>query len=197
MAYNTNSDPYVDSATGVLKNKLGIKDAAELSEAEANLTAVAIAALGEHPITGDFDLLHLKHIHKGLFSDLYTWAGKLRTVEMAKGKTRFASVEFLNQSAQKLFSELHNEKLLSGLSDKAYADRLAHYYSEVNILHPFRDGNGRTQRAFFTLLAAKSNRHIAWDHMDPHENLAASIEAYNGNESRLAKLLATLLMPMS
>jgi len=81
------------------------------------------------------------------------------------------------------------------LANKDYVSRLAHYYSEVNILHPFREGNGRTQRAFFTLLAAKSGRYIAWELMDPAQNLAASIEAYQGNENDLIKLLAVLVKP--
>lgn len=195
MVYDTDTDSYLDPATGVLRNSLGINDADELANAEADLTAVAIATLTEDPVLGNFDLAHLQTIHKRLFSAIYPWAGELRRSEMSKGTTRFASVDSLSQAANQVFNNLHDEKLLSGLTDDNYIGRLAHYYSEVNILHPFREGNGRTQRAFFTLLVAQSGRHIAWELMDPAQNLAASIEAYKGNESGLVRLLGTLVKP--
>ena len=193
MVYDTDTDPYVDPATGVLRNSLGISDTDELAEAEADLTTVAIATLTEKPVRGNFDLAHLQAIHKRLFGAIYLWAGELRRTEMSKDSTRFASVDSLNRAANQLFDSLHKEKLLNGLTDEDYVRRLAHYYSEVNILHPFREGNGRTQRAFFSLLAAKSGRRIAWDLMDASKNLAASIKAYNGDESDLVKLLTTLI----
>ena len=193
MVYDADTDPYVDPATGVLRNSLGISDTDELAEAEADLTTVAIATLTEKPVRGNFDLAHLQAIHKRLFGAIYPWAGELRRTEMSKDSTRFASVDSLNQAANQLFDSLHKEKLLNGLTDEDYVRRLAHYYSEVNILHPFREGNGRTQRAFFSLLAAKSGRRIAWDLMDASKNLAASIKAYNGDESDLVKLLTTLI----
>ena len=157
------------------------------------MTAVAIATLTEKPVRGNFDLAHLQAIHKRLFGAIYPWAGELRRTEMSKDSTRFASVDSLNQAANQLFDSLHKEKLLNGLTDEDYVRRLAHYYSEVNILHPFREGNGRTQRAFFSLLAAESGHRIAWDLMDASKNLAASIKAYNGDESDLVKLLTTLI----
>ena len=193
MVYDTDTDPYVDPATGVLRNSLGISDTDELAEAEADLTTVAIATLTEKPVRGNFDLAHLQAIHKRLFGAIYPWAGELRRTEMSKDSTRFASMDSLNRAANQLFDSLHKEKLLNGLTDEDYVRRLAHYYSEVNILHPFREGNGRTQRAFFSLLAAKSGRRIAWDLMDASKNLAASIKAYNGDESDLVKLLTTLI----
>ena len=193
MVYDTDTDPYVDPATGVLRNSLGISDTDELAKAEADLTAVAIATLTEKPVRGNFDLAHLQAIHKRLFGAIYPWAGELRRTEMSKDSTRFASVDSLNQAANQLFDSLHKEKLLNGLTDEDYVRRLAHYYSEVNILHPFREGNGRTQRAFFSLLAAESGHRIAWDLMDASKNLAASIKAYNGDESDLVKLLTTLI----
>jgi cell filamentation protein len=195
MAYDTDVDPYLDPATGILRNSLGITDADDLAKAEASLTAVAIASLAEEPIPGNFDLAHLQAVNKALFDPIYPWAGEIRRVEMTKGTTRFASVKFLSQAATRVFDNLRAENMLNDLDSKTYINRLAHYYSEINILHLFREGNGRTQRAFFTLLAAKSGRHIAWEHMDSAKNLAASIKAYNGDESDLVKLLKVLVQP--
>lgn len=196
MPYELEVDPYVNPDTGVLQNLLGIDNSRDLENAEADITAAAIALLAERPVPGNFGLTHLQAIHGELFSSIYTWAGDLRTVEVTKGTTKFASAEFLEQAAKQVCNNLHTENVLKDLPDKIYAERLAHYYSEINILHPFRDGNGRTERAFFTLLAAESGRRIAWEFMEPKENLAASIAAYNGDESKLARMFQTLVQPI-
>jgi cell filamentation protein len=192
MAYQLKKDPYIDPETGILRNLFGVKDLKTLDQIEAEITVAVIATLNEHPISGNFDLEHLQAIHKRLFASIYDWAGKLRTVEMAKDKTRFAPIEYLPQAAEYIFSELKSEKYLDELDDSKYVERFAHYYSEVNILHPFREGNGRTERVFFSLLAQRSDRHIAWDLLDPGEAIKACILAYNGDESQLVKLLASL-----
>ncbi|HUC96629.1 MAG TPA: Fic family protein [Candidatus Saccharimonadales bacterium] len=193
MAYQLDKDPYINPETGVLRNLFGAKDLETLSQIEAEITVAVIATLDEHPIPGDFDLEHLKAIHKRLFASIYDWAGKLRTVEMAKDNTRFAPIEYLQEAAATLFNALKSEKYLDDMQDAKYIKRFAHYYSEVNILHPFREGNGRAERTFFSLLAQRSGRHIAWDLFDPDEAIRASIEAYNGDESQLVKLLTPLI----
>jgi cell filamentation protein len=192
MAYQLDKDPYINPETGVLRNLFGAKDLKTLDQIEAEITVAVIATLSEHPIPGNFDLEHLQAIHKRLFVSIYDWAGKLRTVEMAKDKTRFAPIEYLVQAADTLFDELKSEKYLDNLDDKKYVARFAHYYSEVNILHPFREGNGRAERVFFSLLAGRSGRHVAWDYLDPGQAIQASIEAYNGDEGQLVKLLTPL-----
>jgi len=138
MVYDTDTDPYVDPATGVLRNSLGISDTDELAKAEADLTAVAIATLTEKPVRGNFDLAHLQAIHKRLFGAIYPWAGELRRTEMSKDSTRFASVDSLNQAANQLFDNLHNEGLLNGLASEDYVRRLAHYYCLQHQLRPKR-----------------------------------------------------------
>jgi cell filamentation protein len=194
MAYQLDKDPYINPETGVLRNLFGAKDLETLSQIEAEITVAVIATLNEHPIPGNFDLEHLQAIHKRLFASIYDWAGKLRTVEMAKDKTRFAPIEYLVQAADTVFSGLKKEEYLDNLDDEKYVARFAHYYSEVNILHPFREGNGRTERVFFSLLAQRSQRHVAWDLLDPGKAIQACIAAYNGDESQLVKLLAPLLL---
>ena len=192
MAYQLKKDPYIDPETGILRNLFGAADMKILDQIEAEITVAVIATLNEHPILGSFDLEHLQAIHKRLFDNIYDWAGKLRTVEMAKDNTRFAPIEYLMQAAKNLFNELRSEKYLDNLDDKKYVTRFAHYYSEVNILHPFREGNGRTERVFFSLIAQRSGRHVSWDLLDPDEAIQASIAAYNGDEGQLVKLLTPL-----
>jgi cell filamentation protein len=193
MAYQLDKDPYIDPKTGTLRNLFGAKDLKTLEQIEAEITVAVIATLNDHPIPGSFDLEHLQAIHKRLFDSIYDWAGKLRTVEMAKDKTRFAPIEYLTQAADSLFSGLKSEKYLDNLDDKTYVARFAHYYSEVNILHPFREGNGRAERVFFSLLAQRSGRYVAWELLDPEKAITACIVAYNGDEGQLEKLLAPLL----
>ena len=74
-----------------------------------------------------------------------------------------------------------------------YIRKLAHYYSEINILHPFREGNGRTQRVFFSQLAMLAGYRFAWERLDRDENLCTCIAAYEGNETPLAEMLDALL----
>lgn len=194
MPYSPDNDPYLDPDTGILRNTLEITTQPELDEAEADISTAVLAGLIDNPIPGNFDLAHLQAIHKALFGSLYPWAGQLRTVELAKDDTRFANPEFLAKAADSLFSELHDENLLRDLPEEEYIKLLAHYFSEVNILHPFREGNGRTQRAFFTLLAAESDHRIKWEEMDADENLQASIAAYQGDESGLVAMFKKLVV---
>jgi cell filamentation protein len=168
MTYPTgpDADPYLDPANGVLRNRFGITDAEQLERVEADTAALELLRLRERPVPGRFDLQHLQAIHRRLFGSIYPWAGELRRVEMAKEETRFANADFIAAAADGLFKELHRERLLCGLPDRQYAGRLAYYFSEVNVLHPFREGNGRRQRAFFALLAQEDGRRLAWERLD-------------------------------
>lgn len=194
MPYDSDKDPYLDPDTGILMNSLGIVNEADLEDAETTISVATIASLEEHPVLGEFDLTHLQAIHAEIFGDIYPWAGQIRTINISKGDTHFANSDFIEPAAANLFGELKNENWLKDLADGEYAERLAHYYSEVNVLHPFREGNGRAQRGFFTLLAVRSRRHIAWDELDADANIAASVKAYrNNDETDLAALLAPLI----
>ncbi|EDK72806.1 filamentation induced by cAMP protein Fic [candidate division TM7 genomosp. GTL1] len=193
MPYSSVPDPYVDTETGLLKNLLGITSEKKLEDAEADITTAIIASLPDQPALGDFDLDHLKNIHWELFNAIYSWAGEIRTVEMAKGNTRFANSDAIEQAATQLFDELHTEYLLKGLPREQYVNRLAHYYSEINILHTFREGNGRTERVFFSQLVAEAGYRLAWELMNAGENLRACVAAYEGDESILARMLDDLI----
>jgi cell filamentation protein len=113
------ADPYIDRASGVLRNHYGITDAHQLERVEADTAALELMRLLERPVPGDFDLAHLQAIHHRLFGRLYPWAGELRRVEMAKEETRFANADFIAAAADGLFRELHCERLLRGLPDPA------------------------------------------------------------------------------
>jgi cell filamentation protein len=189
----TERDPYVYPGTSVLKNKLAIQDAESLKKAEiAIVTAQYLKVFPE----GQFDYTHLKTIHHHLFEPLYSWAGEERTGNIAKGHSFFALAHYIEPTLAKLFNNLKKEDWLRGLSQTDLGERLAYYFGEVNSVHPFREGNGRTNRAFFSLLAQQSGYRLDWEKVERPEYLEASIQSFNGNEKPLENMFKNLLLPI-
>lgn len=154
----TQSDPYTDPATGVLFNLLNLADPAALAEAEREISFLRENHVRRAPLPGEFDFKHLSAYHRHLFGDIYEWAGTTRRVNIAKVGAFFASWLHVEPALRELFANLRKEHLLVGLDRSAFLTRFTHYFIEVNVAHPFREGNGRTQRAFFRHLAA----HAGW-----------------------------------
>lgn len=189
-------DPYVYAGTDVLRNMRDIRNGAELSRIEANLSFLRSARLAGQPIPGDYDLPHLQAFHRYLFEGLYEWAGELRTVVLARTDL-FCLPAHIESYAQEIFGNLSRERQLVGLKRAAFIDRLAHYLGDVNALHPFRDGNGRAQRAFFAQLASDAGYRLDWELADPQRNTDASIAAMHGDEAPLRNLLAEIVAPVA
>lgn len=116
---------FYEYPNGVLRNKLNIRDAEQLKQVEAALTALRILELHAHPLPGRFDLAHLKGIHAFVFQDVYTWAGELRQVDIIKDASRFAHFAFLEDQANKLVANLSQENYLRGLNLEQFAARAA------------------------------------------------------------------------
>jgi cell filamentation protein len=188
MSPSSSRDRYLDPDTGVLRNRFAIRDQEELDSTEAALVAVRCYELLVEPLDGAYDLAHLQAIHRYLFGDLYEWAGQLRTVDIFKGHA-FAHHGCLESAARPIFAALGSERYLVGLAAGAFSARVAHYLAEINALHPFRDGNGRSQRMFFSQLAADGGYYIAWEGMTQAQMVAASIQAFEGTSEHLAKLI--------
>lgn len=154
---------YCYPGTDVLKNKMDYQDNDLLKSLETIMTGVRIAELQAKPITGNFDLKHLQEIHKYIFQDVYPFAGKLREENIAKGSFQFAHASFLKDQATELFKQLKDENTLKGLKIDEFSNRAAHYMAEINVLHPFREGNGRTQREFIRCLALSNGYSLEWE----------------------------------
>lgn len=183
-------DHYLDPETGVLKNKLGIKDEDELKKAEASLVAWRSFQLSESPIQGRFDLEHLKAIHKHLFGDIYEWAGEIRDIDLAKDDSYFANHRHIVSAVRPIFKKLAEENYLNGLDTAGFSERAAYYLGEINALHPFRDGNGRVQREFINHLAYRNGYFIEWTNVSQEEMLQASIESFRkGDNTKFATLI--------
>ena len=168
---------YCYENSGTLKNKLDIRDYKQLEKYEAKITAAKSLGLRIKGITGDFDKKHYISIHKYLFEDIYPFAGEFREENIGKGEFRFASFEYIEPELDRLLNELKQENFLAGLSKQELAKRLAYYLSELNVLHPFREGNGRTNREFIRQLALKNGYQLDLKKAKAEEILEASIES--------------------
>jgi cell filamentation protein len=185
-------DPYTDPVTGVLRNKLGLSTAAELEAAEREITHAALILLRETPVGATYDLPHLCAVHRRIFGDIYDWAGQVRSVAIAKGSL-FCLPQYIEPSAAGIFRQLRGENFLQSLERDAFIDRLTYYFGEVNAIHPFREGNGRTQRAFFDQLAYHAGFTLAWQHLDAARNIATSAAIMRGDAAPMRKMLDELV----
>lgn len=168
-------DPYLISGTGVLKNRLGLTNSSALEIAEARIAS--LRTMQTFPV-GKFDRKHLLAHHAQLFSAIYVWAGKIRTVQISKGPYRFESPDRIARELDRIFVCLSAENALVGLTRTSFCERAAEYYSDINVVHPFREGNGRTQRRFFEQLALNAGFSLAWKNVPPHAMIEASIRGW-------------------
>ncbi len=186
-------DFYCYPGSDVLKNKLNISDRNLFFKAEREITSLRTAQALLESIPGAFDFEHLCAIHHFLFSDIYDWAGKIRTLNISKGNT-FCHVNFIESELHRVFTELESDRLLTELrTPQTMAERLAYYLSEINAIHPFREGNGRTQRLFIILLARHNGYDLNFATVTADEMIKASDESFFGNYSTMTALIARSL----
>ena len=190
--YEARNSIYCYKDTNILINKLDIKDPVILSDYEKRIVALKLVALHKKGITGIFDVNHFVSIHKFLFEDIYPFAGEFRCENIAKDSFSFAEFEYIEPELNNLLNKLKNENYLEGLDKESFAKRLAYYWAELNVLHPFREGNGRTTREFLRQLALKNGYILQLQNVDTQTLLNASIKSiYDENE--LASLLFKIL----
>lgn len=171
----------------VLINKLNIRNGEILFEAERKLTMLRISDLIDNPIKGEFDLKHLQEIHKYIFQDIYDWSGEIRTVDIAK-QNMFCKAQYINGQASSIFENLKKEKFLIGLGRDEMVNKLSYYFSEINALHPFREGNGRSQREFIRELVLFCNYRIDFRKVNKNLMLEASKDSFLCNYSKMEEL---------
>jgi cell filamentation protein len=179
----------------VLINKLGIREIDTLYEAEMKFTSFRLVDLSEKPIKGRYDLKHLQQIHKYIFQDIYEWAGNIRTVDIAKSNM-FCNVMFIQSQADEIFNKLTRDNYLKNLDQATFCSKLAYYFGEINALHPFREGNGRTQREFIKTLSLDAGYKINFNNITKDEMVEASIDSFMCNYSKMEKLLRKCINPI-
>lgn len=184
--YGTGSDPYCYPGTSVLRNILNLTDQDALSDAEQILSTAALDEIDfELP---PYDLSYLSRIHRKLFGDVYEWAGVLRTVDISKQETRFCTVGRIEPESAKLFRVLAAAQWFEGLSREGLVPAVADFYGEVNMLHPFREGNGRAQRVLFEHIIINAGFQIDWWEVETPEWVPANIAAAFGDPAPLIEI---------
>jgi cell filamentation protein len=190
-------DPYLWPDAGCLRNKLDIRDPDELHEVESRLAAVRDTELSRSTTPGQYDLEHLRAFHRRLFGDVYEWAGRTRTVDISKPGARFCNWKYVDTEVTSVLRELAGDSWLTGLKYTEFVERLAYYYGELNVRHPFREGNGRTQRAFFRQLAAAGGWRLDWARMTAGANVAACVEnLLTAGTAGLVEVLGPVVMEL-
>lgn len=188
--YETDQDPYCYPGTSVLKNRQNLQSQTELDKFEA----VMVHEQSMKPLpVGSFTVRHYCSIHRHLFGNVYAWAGRYRTVRMTKGGNQFCNPDFIATNMGRLFAELADENFFRDLSADDFAAKSAHFLSELNVIHPFREGNGRTQNVFLDLLAYRAGHPLDLSRLEPQRLLDATILGFHGDERPLANLIMELM----
>jgi cell filamentation protein len=191
--WNDNSDTYQYANSTVLKNIPGITDGIKLETLELNATVARLPEVLAHIQNRPISLTLWQDIHSILFQDIYEWAGHVRTVHMSKGNTVFAYPQNIQTEGERVFNELKAEDGLEGLPKNDLCERLAYYFSECNALHPFREGNGRTQKLLFGEIVRRSGYGIEWKMLTVEDHLEGVIEAHNHRFDLLIKSFQKIL----
>lgn len=152
---------YCYANTDVLINKQNIKDNETLAKIERIHVTYVLSNLYLKPIKGNFDIDHYLKIHKILFQDLYPFAGTIRKENISKGGIPFCRPEFIYDNLKSLLTKM-NEDSYKLETEEELISFLASFYSEINVVHPFREGNGRCQREFFREFVLELNNRISF-----------------------------------
>ena len=160
-----------------LKTSFGIMDNRILKEYEKKVVAVRLLEMSINGITGDFSLNHFINIHKKLFGDVYFFAGEFRKENIAKGSFRFADYRYIENEIIKLFQNVLSDKKMwdKNIGKDSLAGKLAYYSAELNVLHPFREGNGRTIREYIRQVALSLGYIMNYRNVTVESYLSASI----------------------
>lgn len=188
--YASSHDPYCYPGTAVLRNKADLRNADALEEFES---AIVAQRLEETLPGGRLTVNHYRAVRRHLFGDVYSWAGRFRTTRISKGTSMFCYPENIASELRKLFAGLRHAGCFRGLGPAEFAGRAAHFLAELNAIHAFREGNGRTQMAFVLMLAAKAGHPVHIDRLHPDALLGAMITSFSGNEGPLEELLHHLV----
>jgi cell filamentation protein len=188
VGYDVFDDPYCYKGTTILKNKLGLRDSALLESFELEMTTLRA---GEASPRGKYDQLHYRRVHHHLFQDVYRWAGKYRTVRTSKAGNPFCYPEYIEREMDRLFATLV-QSLAAENSDQ-FVHHAARFLAELNAIHPFREGNGRAQLAFMSMIGQRADFPLNFAAVQQDSFLPAMIASYAGELDPLIAELRSLL----
>lgn len=189
------TDPY--SQDGVLKNKFSETDPRKLEILEKRSTIRGWIKLQNELIATPnlkLDAALIKKIHKSLFEGVYDWAGEYRTVNIVKGKTMFANALYVPAALEDLVTKLNRDITSKSITGNNISEKLAYYYGELNMIHPFREGNGRTQKIFIEKVADELGYTLQLEKIDSKKLLEVTIESVNGTGRPLKKVFEEVIV---
>ncbi len=197
--YTVSDDPHA-----AVKNKLGAATHDELEQREAPFViARAFEIETGHGPTGQFDAAHLKALHRHLFQDVYEWAGHTRDEKVTlsdgsvateplmrkMGGQPFMAGPQIAKALDQVSAKLRKARYLRGLSRKDFAHRAADIMAQINGTHPFREGNGRTQRVFIGELARQAGHDLDFTVVSRERMIQASIAANDHGDPAMMRRL--------
>lgn len=189
----TSRDPYREPS-GVLRNLFGVTDPAVLAEYERDLAFFRVVELELHPVDGRFDFDHLRAIHRYILQDIFDWAGELRTVDTRALGIPHARPQFLADELDRVFRRIADDPPSTTDPDAA-TDTIASHWSELTLIHPFRDGNSRTRRVFFDQMFRHAGWAVDWAAVDATAAHAARHMSVYGRPDYLAGQLRHAVHP--
>lgn len=184
-------DPYTYPGSPVLRNKLDLRDPVAFDRIERRLV---VQRIREGVPRGNFDLAHLKAIHRHLFQDVYSWAGEVRSVEVSKGGNQFQFRQYIETGMADVHRRIVRSDYLRGLSAQDFAVRAGTIMGDVNYVHPFREGNGRTQLQYLKQLSEKAGHMLDLTKMRPELWLEASREAHRARYEAMGRAIAETIV---
>jgi cell filamentation protein len=188
--YASGKDALCYPGTTVLRNKAGLQDQKQLDAFEL---AMVITRSKESWPSGQLDAAHYLALHHHLFQDVYDWAGTIRSIRVGKDGSWFCFPEHIDSEMEKLFGWLAGEGHFRALSGAAFAEKAARFLSELNAIHPFREGNGRLQMSFLTLLADNAGLAFNIAALEPERAMQAMITSFKGRLGPLERLILDIV----
>ncbi|MGF7535476.1 Fic family protein [Bacillus mexicanus] len=206
-----NSRYTYDNYKDILINKAHLTSQKELNEFETIHTYRRLSELAlEEGVIGKFNIEHLKDLHKHIFQDVYldkmemaaanlkgklSIRGEFRQENIAKGNFQFANARFVESALNYLLNvELKNDNYLKGLSLDEFIRKITYYLAELNVIHPFREGNGRTTREFIRQLSLSAGYNLDWGLLDnKKDDFMEAMIASVSNTLKLEEILSQII----
>jgi cell filamentation protein len=180
--YEAIDDPACYPGSEVLINIPDLKDAAELESFEVEHVGLRSV---EEPPEGVFDTDHYRALHRHLFQDVFEWAGEYRTIRTSKGGNLFCLPEFIAGQMETLFERLQSPPFVPDSNPDEFVAAAADFLGELNAIHPFREGNGRTQLIFLRMLGLRAGHPFRSENVEPDAFLRAMIASFFGDTDAL------------
>lgn len=180
--YQTIDDPACYPGSDVLINLADLRDPEALEDYE--FVKVGLRSFDIQPIE-HFSPANYRALHRHLFGDVYAWAGDYRTIRTGKGGNWFAFPEHIGGEMERLFERLQNPPFLPGGDPDDFIVHAADFLSYLNAIHPFREGNGRTQLIFLRQLGLRAGHPFRSEAVEADEFLQAMVESFHGHMEAL------------